>query len=161
MVRMVGLGLLDRFGLGFFHEGRVVEPLRQRIAFLFRGGLGLFKPCLLRCDIDHAFERDDEHIGAHADLHGSTRRGGFKPDSGKAGEAFDPQRSDIDFLVDFGPGAQPDLFNRYFGLNEALTALFGRKVDLVMPGGMVNPYVIETVNRTRQPVYARPLTEAA
>lgn len=77
------------------------------------------------------------------------------------GEAFDPQRSDIDFVVDFGPGAQPDLFNRYFGLNEALATLFGRKVDLVMPGGMVNPYFIDSVNRTRQPVYARPLTEAA
>ena len=77
------------------------------------------------------------------------------------GDAFDPQCSDIDFVVDFGSGAQPDLFNRYFGLNEALAALFGRKVDLVMPGGMVNPYFIEAVNRTRQPVYARPLTEAA
>ena len=77
------------------------------------------------------------------------------------GDAFDSQRSDIDFVVDFGPGAQPDLFNRYFGLNEALAALFGRKVDLVMPGGMVNPYFIESVNRTRQHVYARPLTEAA
>ena len=78
-----------------------------------------------------------------------------------AGEAFDPERSDIDFVVDFGPGAQPDLFDRYFGLNETLATLFGRKVDLVMPGGMVNPYFIDSVNRTRQPVYARPLTEAA
>ena len=77
------------------------------------------------------------------------------------GDAFDPEHSDIDFIVDFGPGAQPDLFNRYFGLNEALAALFGRKVDLVMPGGMVNPYFVESVNRTRQPVYARALTEAA
>lgn len=77
------------------------------------------------------------------------------------GDAFDPQHSDIDFIVDFGPGAQPDLFNRYFGLNEALAALFDRKVDLVMAGGMVNPYFIASVNRTRQPVYARPLAEAA
>ena len=78
-----------------------------------------------------------------------------------AADAFDPQRSDIDFVVDFGPGAQPDLFNRYFGLNEALAALFGHKVDLVMPAGMVNPFFIDSVNRTRQPIYARPLTEAA
>ena len=34
--------------------------------------------------------------------------------------------------VDFGAGHQPDLFNRYSGLNEALAALFGRRVDLVM-----------------------------
>ena len=78
-----------------------------------------------------------------------------------AGETFDPQRSDIDFVVDFGGGVRPDLFNRYFGLNEALAALFGHKVDLVMCGGMVNPYFIESVNRTRQSVYARPFTEAA
>lgn len=43
-----------------------------------------------------------------------------------AGEAFDPRRSDIDLVVDFGPGVQPDLFNRYFGLQEALAALFAR-----------------------------------
>lgn len=81
--------------------------------------------------------------------------------SAASGDGFDAQRSDIDFVVDFGPGPQPDLFNRYFGLNEALAALFGRKVDLVMSGGMVNPYFIDSVNRTRQPVYARPLAEAA
>lgn len=91
------------------------------------------------------------HFGVHSlDVFGSA-----------AGEGFDTQRSDIDFVVDFGDGVQPDLFNRYFGLNEALAALFGRKVDLVMCGGMVNPYFIESVNRTRQSVYARPFTEAA
>jgi uncharacterized protein len=78
-----------------------------------------------------------------------------------ADDSFDPQRSDADFVVDFGPGAQPELFNRYFGLNEALAALLGRKVDLVMAGAMVNPYFIASVNRTRRPVYARPVAEAA
>ena len=78
-----------------------------------------------------------------------------------AGGTFDPQRSDVDFIVDFGPGAQPDLFNRYFGLSEALAALFGRRVDLVMRGGMTNPYFSESVNRTRQSIYARPHAEAA
>lgn len=76
------------------------------------------------------------------------------------GDTFDPQRSDIDFVVEFVPGV-PDLFTRYFGLNEALAKVFGRKVDLVMAGAMVNPYFIDSVNRTRQPVYARPLAEAA
>jgi uncharacterized protein len=77
------------------------------------------------------------------------------------GDAFDTQRSDIDFIVDFGPGDQPDLFNRYFSLKEALENLFGRKVDLVMPGAMVNPYFIASVNRTRRPIYARPHSETA
>jgi hypothetical protein len=74
-----------------------------------------------------------------------------------AGEGFDPVRSDVDFVVDFGPGEQPDLFTRYFSLMEALEQLLGRSVDLVMAGAMVNPYFIDSVNRTRQPAYARTL----
>lgn len=71
-----------------------------------------------------------------------------------AGEGFDAAHSDIDFVVDFGPGEQADLFNRYFGLKESLERLCGRSVDLVMAGAMVNPHFIESVNRTRQMVYA-------
>lgn len=69
--------------------------------------------------------------------------------------SFDPACSDVDFVVDFGPGEQPDLFNRYFGLKESLEQLLERGVDLVMVGAMVNPHFIESVNPTRQPVYAR------
>lgn len=68
------------------------------------------------------------------------------------GDAFDPQRSDIDFVVDLE--GNEDLFHRYFGLNEALERVFGRKVDLVMVGALTNPYFIESVNRTRRLVYA-------
>ncbi|MBI2318650.1 MAG: nucleotidyltransferase domain-containing protein [Betaproteobacteria bacterium] len=76
-----------------------------------------------------------------------------------ATEEFDPQRSDLDFLVDFGDG--PDLFDSYFGLKEALERLFGRNVDLVMVGAMKNPYFIESVNKTRQPVYAAEVAQTA
>lgn len=71
-----------------------------------------------------------------------------------ASGTFDAARSDIDFVIDFGRGEQPDLFNRYFGLKEALERLFHRSVDLVMTGAMVNRHFIESVDRTRQPVYA-------
>ncbi len=67
---------------------------------------------------------------------------------------FDPRRSDIDFLVDFAPDGDQDLFHRYFGLKEALEHLLGRRVDLVMTGALRNPYFIESVNKTRQSVYA-------
>lgn len=77
------------------------------------------------------------------------------------GEGFDAARSDIDFVVDFGSGDQPDLFNRYFGLKESLEHLLERSVDLVMVGAMVNPHFIESVNRTRRPVYARAFAEVA
>jgi len=75
-------------------------------------------------------------------------------------DAFDPQRSDLDLLVDFD--ANPaDLFNRYFGLKEALEALYGREVDLVMTGAMANPYFIDAVNKTRQLVYEAEDAQAA
>ena len=73
---------------------------------------------------------------------------------------FDPQRSDLDFLVDFGADADLDLFHRYFGLSEALEKLLARKIDLVMAGAMKNPYFIESVNKTRQNVYAAEVTQA-
>lgn len=78
-----------------------------------------------------------------------------------AGTTFDAVRSDVDFIVDFGAGEQADLFNRYFGLKEALEQILGRSVDLVMAGALTNPHFIDSVNRTRQLVYARTLTEVA
>lgn len=78
-----------------------------------------------------------------------------------ATDAFDPERSDIDFLVDFGTGQEGDLFNRYFGLKEALEKLLGREADLVMIGALRNPYFIASVNKTRQALYAAPVAETA
>ena len=75
--------------------------------------------------------------------------------------AFDPQTSDLDFLIDFDPGGNESLFHRYFGLNEDLERLLGRRVDLVMIGTLKNPYFIDSVNKTRQTVYAAPVAEAA
>ena len=68
---------------------------------------------------------------------------------------FDPQRSDIDFLVEFLPDQYlgPWLAH-YFDFQAALEKLLGRKVDLVMPSAMKNPYFIREVNRTRSPLYA-------
>ncbi len=71
-----------------------------------------------------------------------------------ATDAFDPTRSDLDFLVEFGPDPQRDLFHRYFELQELLQKLLDQKVDLVMVGALKNPYFIESVNKTRQLVYA-------
>lgn len=78
-----------------------------------------------------------------------------------AGDGFDPARSDVDFLLDFGEKYDPSLSRRYFGLKEALEALLGRSVDLVMARANTNPYFLESVNRTRQLIYAAPVQEAA
>jgi predicted nucleotidyltransferase len=53
-----------------------------------------------------------------------------------AGARFVPEASDLDFVVSFERRDPPDLFQRYFGLEEDLEALFGRGVDLVMEGAL-------------------------
>ena len=74
--------------------------------------------------------------------------------------AFDPARSDVDFLVDFDEDPA-GLFDRYFGLKESLEALYGRQVDLVSAGSLRNPYFIAAVNETRRLVYALEDAQAA
>jgi predicted nucleotidyltransferase len=66
---------------------------------------------------------------------------------------FDPQRSDIDFLVDFFPFKPGTAFDTYFDLLEELEKLFGRKVDLVDSTCLRNPYFIRAVNESRTTVY--------
>ena len=78
-----------------------------------------------------------------------------------ANGAFDPAHSDIDFLVEFSQDDVGSLFHRYFGLQEALEQLFGRKIDLVSASSLSNPYFIAAVNQSRQPVYASARTQAA
>jgi predicted nucleotidyltransferase len=69
-------------------------------------------------------------------------------------QTFDPNRSDFDFLVDFLPEASQLCFHGYFELKEDLERLFGRKVDLIMPHSIRNPYLLREINRQRQVVYA-------
>ena len=66
---------------------------------------------------------------------------------------FDPATSDLDFLVEYEPMIPELLVDSYFGLLEALEALFQRSVDLVSARAIRNPYFAESVQATRQPVY--------
>lgn len=66
---------------------------------------------------------------------------------------FDPEHSDADFLVEFAPDVQPGL-NTLFGAKADLEALLGRDVDLVEPGAVRNPYILASINRNREAVYA-------
>ncbi len=70
-----------------------------------------------------------------------------------ATERFDPASSDLDFLVDFD--ADPvGLADRYFGLVEALEALFDRPVDLVETRAITNESFRTGVTRACELVYA-------
>lgn len=74
--------------------------------------------------------------------------------------AFDPTHSHIDFLVEFLQDDAGSLFDRYFGLQEALELLFARKIDLVTASALENPDVIAAVNESRQTVYASARAQA-
>lgn len=77
---------------------------------------------------------------AIADLcrrHGVTRLGVF---GSALTDRFDPQRSDIDVVVDFLPDAERT-FRALFTLRGDLEALFGRPVDVVEARLVRNPYI--------------------
>ena len=67
---------------------------------------------------------------------------------------FDESRSDIDFLVEFDDDPRRPVLRTYFGLKDALEDLFGRSVDLVSLDAVENPYVLASIERSRQLVYA-------
>jgi predicted nucleotidyltransferase len=71
-----------------------------------------------------------------------------------AGEGFDPQASDLDFVVSFEEQDPSNLFHRYFGLTEDLQDLFGRDVDLVMEGALQkSPRFARNVEKSRVLLY--------
>lgn len=70
------------------------------------------------------------------------------------GEDFEPETSDLDFLVEFQPLKPGEYADAYFGLPEELQQLFGRPVDLVMPRAVKNRYFLEGMNQSRKLLYA-------
>lgn len=68
---------------------------------------------------------------------------------------FDPQSSDLDFLVEFDPLPPADYADAYFALKGGLEALFGRAVDLVTPSSFANPYFRDRIAAERRTFYAR------
>lgn len=58
--------------------------------------------------------------------------------------------SDVDILVEFQPGAKVGL--SFFSLQQELSGLLGRRVDLSTPG-FLSPRIREIVAREARPVY--------
>jgi predicted nucleotidyltransferase len=96
----------------------------------------------------------DEHLAALADLcrrHHVLRLSLF---GSATRDDFDPQRSDLDFLVDFEALPSGLYADAYFGLLESLAQLFGRPVDLVVASAIKNPYFWQSVDQTKTLLYA-------
>lgn len=66
----------------------------------------------------------------------------------------DPNRSDLDFLIDFMPMPPREHSKSYFGLWFALQDLFARNVDLVETPAIRNDYFLKEINNTRRMLYA-------
>ena len=66
---------------------------------------------------------------------------------------YDPERSDLDFVVEFLPSARQAYADTYFGLLEGLEKLSGKPVDLVVGTAITNPYFREEIEKTSTPIY--------
>ena len=77
------------------------------------------------------------------DLFGSAARGDF-----------DPEHSDIDFLVEFDRAHAKALsLKGYFQFKKELEAILGRPVDLIETRELRNPYLKASIERSREPVF--------
>jgi|SRR5690606_17021789 len=62
--------------------------------------------------------------------------------------------SDIDILISFKDIPFDKYTDNYFDIHFKLEELFGRKVDLVTEKSLSNPYFIQSVEETKQLLYA-------
>ena len=79
---------------------------------------------------------DRAAIARACDQHGVSRLRVF---GSALTDRFNPDSSDVDFLVDFRDETH-DLLGAYLGLKEDLESIVGRKADLVMSDAVKNPY---------------------
>ena len=92
-----------------------------------------------------------EHYGvSHLELFGSA-----------TGPGFNPETSDLDFLVELDAQSPGSRARRWMGLADALEDLLGRHVDLVNPRYIRNPYFLQAVNNSRTVIYDRQSAQAA
>jgi hypothetical protein len=66
---------------------------------------------------------------------------------------FDPERSDVDLLVEFEAGVA-NSFTNFLDLKEALEHLLGRRVDLVELRAIRNRRLRHHIEQSKSPVYA-------
>ena len=76
------------------------------------------------------------------EVFGSAARGDFQPD-----------HSDLDFIVQFRRTGYAGYADAFLDFADALEQLLGRKVDLLTERMIRNPYFRATVEASRQTVY--------
>jgi predicted nucleotidyltransferase len=73
-------------------------------------------------------------------------------------DRFDPESSDVDFLVDFLPG-RGDYLHDFFDLKSALERIVGRAVDLVDAVAIRNPHFAKAALSTAPELYSSDAAE--
>ena len=71
-------------------------------------------------------------------------------------DTFDPERSDIDLIIEFDKSAKVDLVANYFDMHAALQKLFGRRVDMMTKTTIENPYLRRSVELNHRQLYPVP-----
>jgi uncharacterized protein len=64
------------------------------------------------------------------------------------------EKSDIDILISFKDITIDKYTDNYFELHYKIEALFNRKIDLLTENSLSNPYFIESIEETKQLLYA-------
>ena len=82
-----------------------------------------------------------KHGVVELSIFGSAANGGFRPDS------------DVDVLVSFAPGYGITFDNRV-EMQDELSAILGREVDLVEKKNLRNPFRRHSILTSRQVIYA-------
>lgn len=62
-------------------------------------------------------------------------------------------KSDVDVVVEFDVGAPWSLFD-IVTMRDELARLFGRPVDLIEESAVRNPYMLDSIRRTKRVLYA-------
>lgn len=68
--------------------------------------------------------------------------------------SFDPEKSDLDFLVEFALLSSGDYAAAFFGFKMELERLLRRSVDLVVASAIRNPYFRQSVEQNKALLYA-------
>jgi len=68
-------------------------------------------------------------------------------------EDFNPESSDIDFLIEFDNQGRLNYADNFFGLQKSLEDLFGQAIELVVESAVSNPYFKKNINSTKAMIY--------
>lgn len=101
-------------------------------------------------------EAHREEIGALCREHGVEKLDLF---GSAATEDFDPESSDLDFVVSFADKS-PGYASRFLAFSESLEEVLEQEVDVVTEQSIENPYFRDALEKNRETVYLRSSEEA-